>query len=124
MTHQVLRIAHFTERLLCVNIVYPDGLRFYDFQILSSGFLVKFFSRVTSRPHLASVHMLLIHILAKNKEGCVFPMIVCPILPRAEFGLNYHWKDAPHFNGKRKITAPSLSSGFVKFNFRSEITVK
>ena len=29
--------------LLCVNTVYPDGIRFYDFQILSSGFLVKFF---------------------------------------------------------------------------------
>ena len=65
MTHQVLRIAHFTERLLCVNIVYPDGLRFYDFQILSSGFLVKIFSRATSRPHLASVHMVLIRMISR-----------------------------------------------------------
>ena len=56
--NRIFRIAHFCEWLLCVNTAYPDGLRFYDFQILSSGFLVKIFSRATSRPHLASVHML------------------------------------------------------------------
>ena len=56
--NRILRTAHFTEWLLCVNTAYPDGLRFYDFQILSSGFWVKIFSRATSSPHLASAHML------------------------------------------------------------------
>ena len=41
--NRIFRILHFTEWLLCVNTAYPDGLRFYDFQILSSGFLVNFF---------------------------------------------------------------------------------
>ena len=34
----------------------------------------------------------------RNKVGCVFPMIAVSILPHAEFGLNGHWEDAPHFN--------------------------
>ena len=32
-----------------------------------------------------------------TKVGCVFPMVVIPILPQAEFGPNDHREDAPHF---------------------------
>ena len=32
-----------------------------------------------------------------NKVGCVFPMIIVPMLPRAEFRLNDHREDTQHF---------------------------
>ena len=31
------------------------------------------------------------------KVGCVFPMVVVPTLPHAEFGRNDHLEFAPHF---------------------------
>ena len=30
------------------------------------------------------------------KVGCVFPMVIIPILPQAELGPNEHREDAPH----------------------------
>ena len=32
-----------------------------------------------------------------NKVGCIFPMVVVSILPRAEFGPKDHREDALHF---------------------------
>ena len=101
--NRILRTAHFTEWLLCVNTAYPDGLRFYDFQILSSGFLVKIFSRATSSPHLASVHMLTKRMATR--------------VPRAQTGLFVDiplWIMCPrnsdcHNHDQWRITALSLS---------------
>ena len=36
-------------------------------------------------------------IESPHKVGCVFPMIIIPILPQAGFGLNDHRDHAPHF---------------------------
>ena len=33
-----------------------------------------------------------------TKVGCVFSMVIIPILPQTEFGPNDHREDAPHFN--------------------------
>ena len=33
----------------------------------------------------------------QSKVGCFFPMVAVSLLPHAEFGLNDHRKDAPHF---------------------------
>ena len=35
-----------------------------------------------------------------NKVGCVFPMVIIPILPQAEFGPDDHREDALHFRTK------------------------
>ena len=36
-------------------------------------------------------------VAKEGKVGCVHPMLVVSILPRAEFGRNGHWEDAHHF---------------------------
>ena len=36
-------------------------------------------------------------LIRKNKELCVFLMVIVSILPHAEFGPNGHEEDAPHF---------------------------
>jgi len=33
-----------------------------------------------------------------SKVSCVFPMVVVPLLPHAEFGPNDHQEDTPHFS--------------------------
>ena len=47
------------------------------------------------------------------KVGCVFPMVINSILPRAEFGPNGHRKDAPLFSC-RKMT--SIEYFWVRFH--------
>ena len=34
------------------------------------------------------------------KVGCVYPMVIIPILPQAEIGPDDHREDAPHFRTK------------------------
>ena len=64
-------------------------------------------------------------LILTSKVGCVFPLIIIPILPQAEFGPNDHQEDAPHFiniscicsfeNGHhvQKLTLDSASNLFL-----------
>ena len=43
-----------------------------------------------------------------TKVGCIFSMVFVSLLPNAEFGQNYHWKDAPHFKNLTNLFAFSF----------------
>ena len=59
--------------------------------LLSKG--IWFFNLFAITSFLISI----ITLFQSIKVGCVFPMVIIPILPRAEFGPNDHREDAAHF---------------------------
>ena len=63
-------------------------------KILYQSWIINFhFETVVFEKNYDSPHDVLIHC----KVGCVFPMVIIPILPQAEFVSNVHREDAPHF---------------------------
>ena len=57
----------------------------------------------------------------QTKVGCVFPMVVGPILPHAEFGRNDHQEDAPHFRFQKKSWSGAYLSSQARTEFRTSI---
>ena len=58
------------------------------------------------------------------KEGCVFPVVVVPMLSHAEFGPNDHQEDASHFTFSGDIMSMSLLCAGIhaaKFRMISDI---
>ena len=57
-----------------------------------------------------------------TKVGCVFPMVVSPILPHAEFGRNDHQEDAPHFRFQKKSRSGVYLSSQARTEFPTSVS--